>query len=131
MPLFGSAEVPWRGALLFESPVNRFEPVRNRYTGVRTPTRKYVKYDGGFEELFDLAADPHELSNEAGNPVYAGDLATLRALEEKLKSCAGDGCWADAPAPRPSDAGEEKASASPASFGGDDPGPNDARRSLP
>jgi N-acetylglucosamine-6-sulfatase len=123
VPLFGSAEVPWRGALLFESPVNRFEPARNRYTGVRTPTRKYVKYDGGFEELFDLAADPHELSNEAANPVYAGDLATLRALEEKLKSCAGDGCWAEARTPRPSDAGEEKASASPASFRGDDPGP--------
>ena len=93
VPLFGNADAPWRGALLFESPVNRFEPVRNRYAGVRTPTRKYVKYDGGFEELFDLAADPHELKNEADNPVYAGDLATLRALQDKLKSCAGESCW--------------------------------------
>jgi N-acetylglucosamine-6-sulfatase len=93
VPLFGDADAKWRGALLFESPVNRFEPVRNRYTGVRTPTRKYVKYDRGFEELFDLAADPHELENEADNPAYAGDLATLRALEVKLKSCTRDGCW--------------------------------------
>ncbi len=28
VPLFGGAEAPWRGALLFESPVNRFEPVQ-------------------------------------------------------------------------------------------------------
>jgi N-acetylglucosamine-6-sulfatase len=106
VPLFGSAEAPWRGALSFESPVNRFEPAKDRYAGVRTPTRKYVKYDGGFEELFDLAADPHELENEAGNPAYAGDLAALRALEDKLKSCAGDGCWVTdrvAPSVRASD----------------------------
>ncbi len=131
VPLFGNADASWRGALLFESPVNRFEPAKNRYTGVRTPTRKYVKYDSGFEELFDLAADPHELENEAHNPVYAGNLATLRALQDKLKTCAGASCWVDARAPRPSDAGEEKSSASPASFRGDDPGPSDARRSLP
>ncbi|MGB6908280.1 MAG: hypothetical protein WBE01_00920, partial [Methyloceanibacter sp.] len=80
-------------ALLIESPANRFEKVENRYAGVRTPTRKYVKYDGGFEELFDLAADPPELGNEARNPAYASDLTALRALQETLKSCAGTSCW--------------------------------------
>lgn len=93
VPLFADAEAPWRSALLIESPVNRFEPVRNRYAGVRTPTWKYVKYDGGFEELFDLGADPHELNNEAHKPEYAGDLAALRRIQETLKSCAGESCW--------------------------------------
>ena len=64
VPLFADAEAPWRSALLIESPVTRFERESNRYAGVRTTTRKYVKYDGGFEELFDLAADPHELRNK-------------------------------------------------------------------
>ncbi len=93
VPLFADANAAWRSALLIESPVNRFEKVENRYAGVRTPTRKYVKYDGGFEELFDLATDPHELGNEARNPAYASDLTALRALQETLKSCAGTSCW--------------------------------------
>ena len=60
---------------------------------MRTTTRKYVKYDGGFEELFDLAADPHELRNKAQDPTYAGDLLTLRSIEDTLKTCAGEACW--------------------------------------
>jgi hypothetical protein len=73
--------------------VTRFEKVANRYAGVRTATRKYVKYDGGFEELFDLAADPHELKNKVQDPAYASDLATLRGVETTLKTCVGESCW--------------------------------------
>ena len=65
------------------------EPIYRR----RTPTKKYVKYEGGYEELFDLAADPHELNNAAEDPAYSADLSALRAMHDKLKVCAGDGCW--------------------------------------
>ena len=61
-----------------------------RYTGVRTATRKYIKFDTGVEMLYDLAADPHESNSRTGNAAYAGDLALLRGLNEKLKSCTGE-----------------------------------------
>jgi arylsulfatase A-like enzyme len=92
-PLFTDGEAPWRSSILIESPVTRFEKAANRYAGVRTATRKYVKYQSGFEELFDLAADPHELRNKARDPAYASDLATLRGLESTLKTCVGESCW--------------------------------------
>jgi arylsulfatase A-like enzyme len=92
-PLLADAKAPWRSAILIESPVTRFEKAANRYAGVRTATRKYVKYDSGFEELFDLAADPHELRNKAKDPAYASDLATLRGIEDTLKTCIGESCW--------------------------------------
>jgi N-acetylglucosamine-6-sulfatase len=92
-PLFADANAPWRSAILLQSPINRFQQLHNRFAAVRTATRKYVKYDSGFEELFDLVADPYELSNEAANPSYASDLATLRGLDGRLKICAGPSCW--------------------------------------
>lgn len=64
-----------------------------RYTEVRTATKKYVRHKDGSEELFDLAADPYELQDQAGDASYAGDLATLRSIEQGLKSCAGETCW--------------------------------------
>ena len=92
-PLFADAEAPWRSALLIESPVSHFQKPRSRFTAVRTVTRKYVRYDSGFEQLFDLSADPHELKNAAGEARYAGDLASLRSLDQALKSCTGETCF--------------------------------------
>ena len=92
-PLFADANAPWRSAILFESPINRFQTPNNRFTGVRTATRKYVKYASGFEELFDLQVDPHELDNLAGEEAYAGDLVSLRSLNDTLKDCAGQSCF--------------------------------------
>jgi hypothetical protein len=60
---------------------------------VRTATRKYVRYGDGSEELYDLVADPYELDNKAKDPSYASDAAMRRGLHDRLKSCAGDGCW--------------------------------------
>jgi arylsulfatase A-like enzyme len=55
-------------------------------------TRKYVRYDDGFEELYDLVVDPYELNNKVKDPSYASDAATLRTLRDSLKSRAGPGC---------------------------------------
>ena len=93
VPLFTDAGAGWRSALLVESPATRFDKKTNRYAGVRTATKKYVRYEGGFEELFDLASDPYELKNEVGSSVHAADLSTLRGIHDTLKSCAGESCW--------------------------------------
>ena len=93
VPLFTDAGAGWRSALLVESPATRFDKKTNRYAGVRTATKKYVRYEGGFEELFDLASDPYELKNEVGSSVHAADLSTLRGIHDRLKSCAGESCW--------------------------------------
>jgi len=45
---------------------------RHPFYGARTATMKYVRYygDEDFEELYDLAADPHELHNLVDDPAY-------------------------------------------------------------
>jgi N-acetylglucosamine-6-sulfatase len=93
VPLFADAKAPWRSAILIESPVSRLEKPARRFTGIRTATRKYVKFDNGKEALFDLTADPRELKNVAANAGYAGDLVSLRSLNGRLKTCAGASCW--------------------------------------
>jgi len=92
-PRFADSNAPWRSAIAFESPSAHFLGPAERYTGVRTATRKYIKFDTGVEMLYDLAADPHESNSKTGNAAYAGDLALLRGLNEKLKSCTGETCW--------------------------------------
>ena len=74
--------------------MNRFQTPNNRFTGVRTATRKYVKYDSGFEELFDLQADPHELTNAAGEAGLRGrPRHRSEASTSALKSCTGPSCF--------------------------------------
>ena len=67
VPLIADAGAPWRNALLIQSPVNRFQAPAERFTAIRTATRKYVKYDSGRERLYDLASD---LSSTAADPRF-------------------------------------------------------------
>lgn len=45
---------------------------------VRAPGWKYCWYANGEEELYDMATDPHELANLAGDPAHAGLRARLK-----------------------------------------------------
>jgi N-acetylglucosamine-6-sulfatase len=66
------------------------------YTGVRTKRYIYVEYTSGqntgFQELYDLQADPYELDNVASSPAYAAVRSALAARLAKVRGCAGDGC---------------------------------------
>jgi N-acetylglucosamine-6-sulfatase len=92
-PLFADNTAAWRSAIAFESPVSRFRGPAERFTGLRTATRKYIKFESGQEKLYDLVADPHELRSVAAKHSYAGDLASLRSLNDRLKTCAGASCF--------------------------------------
>jgi N-acetylglucosamine-6-sulfatase len=51
------------------------------YCGVRTTRYTYVRYDDGFQEVYDLRADPWELTNVAGEQPEL--TAKLRALAKR------------------------------------------------
>jgi arylsulfatase len=54
------------------------------FYAVRTPQFKYVRYYGedDCEEMYDLAADPHELKNIAADPAYAALRRELAQLAD-------------------------------------------------
>ncbi len=61
------------------------------FEAVRTETHKYIEYDNGEAELYDLRADPYELDNiyESADPALLED---LKARLEALKSCSEEEC---------------------------------------
>ncbi len=91
-PLLRGEDPPWRSAVLLEG-----FGMKNRkrnlpaYEAVRTKTYKYVEYQTGDKELYDLQNDPYELANtyESADSSLTADLKTrLNAL----RSCVGRGC---------------------------------------
>jgi N-acetylglucosamine-6-sulfatase len=84
LPLLGppGTDPPWRKDLLLEH-MEGTNPVPT-YCGVRAVHTVYIRYATGEEELYDLEADPFELSNLASDPSAAGLLASMRARLDAL-----------------------------------------------
>src|SRR5215218_5337057 len=98
-PPTGSAPPPWRTAILIEGRGSGSDPeieVDRNYNAVRTSTSKYVEYEGGFRELYNLSppgtpgADPNEVANSYNPTTPPTDLVSRL---QALKSCAGSGCF--------------------------------------
>jgi arylsulfatase A-like enzyme len=87
---------------------NRFLPIHVPTEGesatqpagdaVRTWRYKYVSYVDGSEELYDLSADPYELTNRAADPTMATVKSQMITLLSQAKACKGDTCRVSAPA---------------------------------
>jgi N-acetylglucosamine-6-sulfatase len=84
-PLLRGEDPPWRSAVLLE------KLGRGAFEGIRTETHKYVEYDNGKKELYDLEADPYELESlhERGAPSLLED---LKAQLDALRSCSEEEC---------------------------------------
>jgi N-acetylglucosamine-6-sulfatase len=103
LPLLNNTAVNWRSDFLLEQWQGGSQVTS--YTGMRNAAWKYVEYETGETELYDLAADPYELVNVAANPAYAQVLATLNGRLDELKGLIGSTPTPDTrttPSPPPS-----------------------------
>lgn len=78
-------------AVLLESAMGGPNELEPDY-GVRTSRYAYFELRTGERELYDLAEDPHQLENRAGEAGYAEVEARLAADVARLKVCAGASC---------------------------------------
>ena len=81
VPLLNGRDVQWRDGIVIEQWAS--EVSDRAFTAVLTDTTKYVAHETGEEELYDLAADPHELRSLAADPAQAEQ---KRALAERLRA---------------------------------------------
>ena len=87
--LAGELPADWRTDFLCE---HRMDHDRiPKWRGVRGERWSYAEYfeqDPPHEFLHDLAADPDQLTNLAGDPAFAADLARMRARRAELEAAA-------------------------------------------
>ena len=90
VPLLRGEAVDWRKDFFYEHLFERETIPKSE--GVRTENLKYVRYferNPVYEQLFDLAADPNEVTNLAGDPSHATALAALRTRCDELRDSVG------------------------------------------
>ncbi len=81
----------WRQAFLIGTGEIEKDTAELGWRGIRTATFKYVEYENGELEFYDLVADPYEMENLAYR-LPPGTLSTLQEWLEKLKTCQADEC---------------------------------------
>ncbi len=62
------------------------------YTALRAGRYKYIKYEGGGRELYDLREDPYELSNVVGSHRYRRVFERMDAELDRRQFCAAAEC---------------------------------------
>jgi arylsulfatase A-like enzyme len=87
-PLYLAEKTPaWRDEFFYEHPTIRSTAFIPSSAALVRKDVKYIHWpDFEHEELFDLAADPYEERNLAGEAKYAETLAKLRARFQELKA---------------------------------------------
>lgn len=62
------------------------------FAAIRAGRYKYVEYEGGGRELYDLRRDPDEMVNRVGWPAYGGAVRKLARQMEWRRFCEGATC---------------------------------------
>ena len=93
LPLLRGEDVAWRDSILVEYTSDTVFPrIRAMgYQAVRTQRHKYIQYLElpGMDELYDLEADPYEMSNLIGTPQGQALLPALQAELARLQQRSG------------------------------------------
>jgi arylsulfatase A-like enzyme len=84
-------------SILIEAPPS--DVPRQVFAAIRTPQHLYASYASGDQELYDLAADPYQLTSLHREPAHAALVAELSLRLEQLRRCAGVTCRTATPAP--------------------------------
>jgi arylsulfatase A-like enzyme len=100
VPLLANPAASWRHAYPLFYLRGADGPNLPGWRGVRTDRYTYVEYDTGERELYDMAADPNQLTNIAATATPAL-VAQLAARTTDLAGCAGATCRAAENAPLP------------------------------
>jgi len=101
-PVMTGADRPWTRPVLLEAKLGMsrtspgFPPGINQLA-VRTGRYKYVRYSNRAEELYDLAADPNELTGRQRDPAYAEIKSRMVALWRQYAACRRTTCTAPLP----------------------------------
>jgi N-acetylglucosamine-6-sulfatase len=98
LPVFAGQADDWRTSFLVEYFSDTvFQRIRNMgYQAVRTDRYKYIHYTDleGMDELYDLVADPYELTNIIDDPAATATLEMMRAeLAELLRETGDSGAY--------------------------------------
>ena len=62
------------------------------YSAIHTPTRVYVEHANGEKELYNLQADPHQLTSQHANPAFERSRTELASRLMVLRGCSGATC---------------------------------------
>ncbi|MCK5173661.1 MAG: sulfatase-like hydrolase/transferase, partial [Planctomycetes bacterium] len=71
IPLLKKPDAKWKSTAI--------SALYDRYVSIRTEQFRYTRYSDSEEEFYDCAKDPHEWTNQIGNPEYATEIRKLRA----------------------------------------------------
>jgi N-acetylglucosamine-6-sulfatase len=91
VPLFRDPAAAWRSAVLTEYFLEKVAPRVPPWQAVRTERWKYVRYpeNAGWDELYDLEADPKEERNLVRDPAATERLGEMRKELQRLLAATG------------------------------------------